>query len=157
MELKWDSMNVSHFLTEHLFVCGGNLVQETRKLDVQATKILFEFSCVDNLKILECGVQILSEETESCDGSQVDYFDTGGSPDNHTYGDEYYEMDDEVAQSEYKYNWSWLKKFWYGEEDERDDDDEEEYINHHYGWKTAMIMKVFVVGMSLLLLYLVIT
>lgn len=157
MELKWDSMNVSHFLTEHLFVCGGNLVQETRKVDVQATKILFEFSCVDNLKILECGVQILSEETESCDGSEVDYFDTGGSPDNHTYGDEYYEMDDEVAQSEYKYNWSWLKKFWSGEEDERDDDDEEEYINHHYGWKTAMMMKVFVVGMSLLLLYLVIT
>ncbi|CAN6929590.1 unnamed protein product [Brassica oleracea var. botrytis] len=157
MEIKWDSMNVSHFLTEHLFVCGGNLVQETRKVEVQATKIFFEFSCVDNLKILECGVQILSEETESCDGSEVDYFDTGGSPDNHTYGDEYYEMDDEVAQSEYKYNWSWLKKFWYGEEDERDDDDKEEYINNHYGWNTATMMKVFVVGMSLLLLYLVIT
>ncbi|CDY35034.1 hypothetical protein Bca4012_099378 [Brassica carinata] len=157
MEIKWDSMNVSHFLTEHLFVCGGNLVQETRKVDVQATKIFFEFSCVDNLKILECGVQILSEETESCNGSEVDYFDTGGSPDNHTYGDEYYEMDDEVAQSEYKYNWSWLKKFWYGEEYERDDDDKEEYINNHYGWNTAMMMKVFVVGMSLLLLYLVIT
>ncbi|KAG2325160.1 hypothetical protein Bca52824_007888 [Brassica carinata] len=157
MELKWDSMNVSHFLTEHLFVCGGNLVQETRKVDVHATKILFEFSCMDNLKILECGVKILSEETESCDGIEVDYFDIGGGSDNHMNGDEYYEPD-EVAQSKYTGYWSWFKKFWPADEDERDnDDEEEEYITCHYGLKTAMMMKVFVVGMSLLLLYFVIT
>lgn len=94
MELNWDSMNVSHFLTEHLFICGGNLVQETPRVDVIVSKILFEFSCMDNLKILECGVQILSEETESNSGSEVDYFEAGGRNDVHTDGIEYYQPED---------------------------------------------------------------
>ncbi|ESQ46798.1 hypothetical protein EUTSA_v10028296mg, partial [Eutrema salsugineum] len=126
MELNWDSMNVSHFLTEHLFICGANLVQETPKVDVIANKVLFEFSCMDNLKILECGVEILSEETESSSGSEVDYFDTGGSNDDHTDRDEYYQLE----TCEYTCCWSWINKIWSGEEN--DDDDDKEYITSHH-------------------------
>lgn len=93
MERNWDSMNVSHFVTEHLFICGANLIRESPNVDVIANEILFVFSCMDNTKIVECGVQILSDETESSNGSEVDYFESGGITDidDHTDGDEYYE------------------------------------------------------------------
>lgn len=85
-ELKWNSVNYFQYQTTHLFICGGKLVQETPKKDVTASKIMFEFSCRDNHKILECGVRILSEEEERSSGNKVGYFETGGSSDHYTDG-----------------------------------------------------------------------
>lgn len=51
-ELKWNSVNYFQYQTKHLFICGGNLVLETPKVNVTAREILFEFSCRDNHKIL---------------------------------------------------------------------------------------------------------
>ncbi|XP_010447574.1 PREDICTED: disease resistance protein RML1A-like isoform X1 [Camelina sativa] len=148
MELNWDSMNVSHFITEHLFICGANLVRESLNVGVTANEIVFEFSCMDNAKIIECGVQILGEETESNSGSEVDYFETEGITDDHTDRNEYYEP--EAAQCKYTCFWSWFKKLWSREEN---DDNKEENKNHHYDSK--MMKKVFALGIALLLLYLV--
>ncbi|XP_048633485.1 disease resistance protein RML1A-like isoform X1 [Brassica napus] len=118
-KLKWDSINVSHFLTEHLFICGGNLVPGRPSLDGTANDILFEFSCRDSFKIIECGLQILSGETVW----------TGGSRDHHTYGDGNYEPEavqvsqrEKVQSSKYKCCWSWLEKLCSGKEDEEHDD-----------------------------------
>ncbi|CAE6202693.1 unnamed protein product [Arabidopsis arenosa] len=91
-ELKWNSVNYFQYQTTHLFICGGKLVRETPKVDVTAREIMFEFSCRDNHKILECGVRILSEEEESSSGNKVGYFETGGSStDHYTDGEEGYE------------------------------------------------------------------
>ncbi|KAL0725566.1 hypothetical protein Bca4012_040165 [Brassica carinata] len=118
-KLKWDSINVSHFLTEHLFICGGNLVPGRPSLDGTANDILFEFSCRDSFKIIECGLQIFRGETVW----------TGGSRDHHTYGDGNYELDavqvsqrENVQSSKYKCCWSWLEKLCSGKEDEEHDD-----------------------------------
>ncbi|CAL9223943.1 unnamed protein product [Arabidopsis halleri] len=125
-ELKWNSVNYFQYQTTHLFICGGKLVQETPKVDVTASKIMFEFSCRDNHKILECGVRILSEEEESSSGNKVGNFETGGSSDHYTDGEEGYEPKAlQVSQYENINNtscWSWFKKLWSGEED----DDKEE-------------------------------
>ncbi|CAA7016755.1 unnamed protein product [Microthlaspi erraticum] len=57
---------------------------------------------MDNLKILECGVQILSEETESSGGSEVDYFEAGGSNDVYKDGDEYYQPEEMTSHYDSK-------------------------------------------------------
>lgn len=149
MERNWDSMSVSHFVTEHLFICGANLVRESPNVNVITNEILFEFSCMDNTKIVECGVQILSDETESSSGSEMDYFESGIiDMDDHMDRDEYYEP--EGTQCKYTCFRSWLKKLWSTEEN---DDDKEENMNPHYDSK--MMKKVFALAISLLLLYLV--
>ncbi|CAA7021887.1 unnamed protein product [Microthlaspi erraticum] len=52
-------------LTEHMLVFSGALFKEHKCVEVDTTKseILFEFMCDEN--IIECGVQILAEESES--------------------------------------------------------------------------------------------
>ena len=127
MERKWNSVTYFQYQTKHLFICGGNLVQEkTSKVDVNGSKILFEFSCRDNHKILECGVRLVSEEEES---RKVGYFETGGSSDHYTDGEEGYEpkavqvFQCENIKSNEETCWCWS---WFGEEEEDEEEEEEE-------------------------------
>ncbi|KAG2307909.1 hypothetical protein Bca52824_027657 [Brassica carinata] len=51
--------------TQHLFILGGDLSREQNKIpevDVKTSEILFEFTCSDNHKIIECGVRLWEEE-----------------------------------------------------------------------------------------------
>ncbi|KFK32996.1 hypothetical protein AALP_AA6G316100 [Arabis alpina] len=53
--------------TEHLFIFRGDLLhQQTKHLevDMNTTEIVFEFTCSDNHKIVECGVRIFKKEYE---------------------------------------------------------------------------------------------
>ncbi|ESQ28627.1 hypothetical protein EUTSA_v10019682mg [Eutrema salsugineum] len=112
-ELKWDSMNVSHFLTDHLFICGGNLVPGKPNVDGTANEILFEFSCRDSFKIIECGVQILNEPIYE-------------RSDHDTYKVQAVQHEDEnVQSSKYKGCWSLLGKLCSGKDDEEYDEFEE--------------------------------
>ncbi|KAJ4902580.1 ADP-ribosyl cyclase/cyclic ADP-ribose hydrolase [Raphanus sativus] len=58
-------------LSEHVFIFHGNLFRAPRlnEVEVAESEITFEFSCDDNeaaeLRIIECGVQILSSEVEN--------------------------------------------------------------------------------------------
>ncbi|AED94720.1 disease resistance protein-like [Arabidopsis thaliana] len=95
-----------HFLlrsrSEHLFIFHGDLFPQGNKyheVDVTMSEITFEFSHTKiGDKIIECGVQIMTEgaegdssreldsfETESS-SSQVDNFETGGNNNHHTDG-----------------------------------------------------------------------
>ncbi|CAN6839473.1 unnamed protein product [Brassica oleracea] len=61
-------------LSDHLFLFWGDF----HEVDVATSEITFEFSCDDNDdKIIECGVQILTEEAEgSSKNSEVENFET---------------------------------------------------------------------------------
>jgi len=71
--------------TEHLFIFHGGLVYQRNMI---LGEIIFEFNCVinefshdpdlDNM-IIECGVQIMTEEAEGSSSSEVDNFETESS------------------------------------------------------------------------------
>ncbi|CAN7017144.1 unnamed protein product [Brassica oleracea var. botrytis] len=51
----------------HLFILGGDLSRQQNKspeVDVNTSEILFEFTCSDNHKIIECGVRLWEEEVK---------------------------------------------------------------------------------------------
>ncbi|KAJ4872119.1 hypothetical protein Rs2_46237 [Raphanus sativus] len=122
-KLKWDSMNVSHFLTEHLFLCDGNLTPGRPSVDGNANDILFEFSCRDSFKITECGLQILWEN--SWEFSDCETVGTGDRSNRYRY--ETYEPEavqisqrEDVQGSNYSRScWSWLKKLCSRKRDDR--------------------------------------
>ncbi|VVB09545.1 unnamed protein product [Arabis nemorensis] len=77
---------------EHLFILRGDLLHEqirNLEVDLNARKILFEFTCSDNHKIIECGVRILKEEGEKRDEItecwlQDDQINIGDNTNDHT-------------------------------------------------------------------------
>ncbi|ESQ46766.1 hypothetical protein EUTSA_v10028092mg, partial [Eutrema salsugineum] len=51
--------------TQHLYILGGDLSHQQNRspeVDVNTSEFLFEFTCSDNHKIMECGVRILEEQ-----------------------------------------------------------------------------------------------
>lgn len=90
--------------TRHLFILPGDLLhQETQHLevDVNTSEILFEFTCSDNHKIIECGVRILEEEDEKRVNTewwfQHDQINIGDNTNDHT---EYHNDDDDGGDCE---------------------------------------------------------
>ncbi|KFK30123.1 hypothetical protein AALP_AA7G219900 [Arabis alpina] len=61
-------------LSEHLFIFSGDLFPERNRcheVDVTISHIIYEFSCEDtNDKIIECGVEIMTEEAEGSSREQ---------------------------------------------------------------------------------------
>ncbi|KAL1225608.1 Disease resistance protein RML1A [Cardamine amara subsp. amara] len=73
--------------SKHLFIFSGDLFPQQNRcheVDVTISEITFEFSCGDDSetedscddKIIECGVEIMTEEAEGSSSSQVDTFET---------------------------------------------------------------------------------
>ncbi|CAH8277801.1 unnamed protein product [Arabidopsis lyrata] len=62
--------------SEHLFIFDDLFGQRYRwhKVDVTMSEIILEFSSID--KIIECGVQIMTEEAEGSSSSELDNFET---------------------------------------------------------------------------------
>ncbi|CAE6202672.1 unnamed protein product [Arabidopsis arenosa] len=62
--------------SEHLFIFDDLFGQRYRwhKVDVTISEIILEFSSID--KIIECGVQIMTEEAEGSSSSELDNFET---------------------------------------------------------------------------------
>ncbi|CAL9223905.1 unnamed protein product, partial [Arabidopsis halleri] len=76
-EFKYLSLS---FRSEHLFIFHGDLFPQGNKCheaDVTMSEIIFEFSCdFGDDKIIECGVQIMTEEAEGSSSRQLDSFET---------------------------------------------------------------------------------
>ncbi|EOA16428.1 hypothetical protein CARUB_v10004579mg, partial [Capsella rubella] len=66
-------------VSEHLFIFDGDLFDEQNRgheVDVTMNEILFEFSCwYNDDKIIECGVQLLTEEAETSKNNKMDNFE----------------------------------------------------------------------------------
>ncbi|CAA7059213.1 unnamed protein product [Microthlaspi erraticum] len=94
----------SKILTEHLFVFSGSLFGAHSCVEVDATtsEILFEFSCnVNDEKIIECGVQILTEEGESSTSKWKVQSEEAA---------EVSKDESVVKRSKHTGLWSWIKK-----------------------------------------------
>ncbi|KAL1221932.1 Disease resistance protein RML1A [Cardamine amara subsp. amara] len=68
------------WLSEHLFIFSGDLFPQQNRcheVDVTISEITFEFSGREHDdKIIECGVEIMTEEAEGSSSSQVDNLET---------------------------------------------------------------------------------
>ncbi|CAA7028353.1 unnamed protein product [Microthlaspi erraticum] len=67
--LAYNSGHSPQLRTQHLFILSGDLSlsrqqNKTPQVDVDTSEFLFEFTCTDNHKIVECGVQIFKEEVK---------------------------------------------------------------------------------------------
>ncbi|KAG7548832.1 Toll/interleukin-1 receptor homology (TIR) domain [Arabidopsis suecica] len=71
------------FRAKHLFIFQGDLFRQGNKcheVDVTMSEIIFEFSCdLGDDKIIECGVQIMTEEAEGSSIRELDNYETESS------------------------------------------------------------------------------
>ncbi|CAL9223907.1 unnamed protein product, partial [Arabidopsis halleri] len=97
------------FRSKHLFIFHGDLFPQGNKcheVDVTMSEIIFEFSCdFGDDKIIECGVQIMTEEAEGSSIRELDNFETESSSSEDGNGDE------NINTSKQTGFRSWLRKF----------------------------------------------